>query len=347
MIRPFAVALIASLAPPTCAPVLADEAVERLEIETVIGHRPKPGRNPEVFDPLSDPRWLAGFRETFPTEIPEELKKVDALTRMQKMKRIVACADGWYYPFSHTAPNADPPGIDIELLREIAKRQGWKVDIVWADTKINLDVAFRRTIDKGYCDIFTGLTVSGEDDALDRHKLYFTRPYIGLGFVLAVNGKAAEIKSIDDIKRAGLKVGVPMLTPMEEYVRSQGIAHELYYQNQRVIEAMLKGQVDAGMIWTGALALARKVYNVDFKPVPGYVPQPGHRWNGAWGINVREKELKVFLDAELEAMLKSGELQRVVESYNVPFYPPWDDAPMPSTGSFTEKDSRAMRTTRD
>jgi ABC-type amino acid transport substrate-binding protein len=324
----------------------AEMEAEELELEIVTEQRQKPKRNPDVFDPLSDPRWLAGFRETFPTEIPDELKSVDALTRTKAMKRLVACVDGWFYPFSHTAARSEPPGIDIELLRIIAKRQGWKIDIVWADTKINLDVAFRRTIDKGYCDIFTGLAISGEDDALDRHLLEFTKPYIGLGFVLAVRGKAENVRSLDDIKRLGYRVGVPMLSPMEDYVRKEGIPHELYFQNQRVIEGMVKGEVEAGVIWSGAVALGRKTHQMEFNAVPGYVPLPGQRWNGAWAVNRKETGLREFIDQEFDALLKDGEIRRIVESYHVPFFAPWDDAPKPSTGTFTEKDSRAIRTVR-
>lgn len=340
-------ALLLSLALFAGADLAWAEDIEELEVELVTAPRDKPKRNPEVFDPLNDLRWQAGFRESHPTAIPDELKNVDALTRSKAMKRIVACVDGWFYPFSHTAPKAEKPGIDIDLLRIIAKRHNWRVDIVWADTKINLDVAFRATIDKRYCDLFTGLAISGEDDALDRHDLVFTRPYVGLGFVLAVQGKAAHMKSMDELKQAGIKVGVPMLTPADEYVKKEGIPHESYYQNVRVVEAMVKGEIDAGILWTGALGAARKRFNVELTPVPGYVPPPGHRWNGAWAVNTREKEFREFIDQEFEEMLKNGEMRRIIESYNVPFFAPWSDAPQASTGTFKEKDSRSMKVRRD
>ena len=137
--------------------------VQELETETVIGKKQKwdPKKtHPEVFDPVNNERWRAGFRESFTTEIPEELKTVDALTRIRAMKRIVACADGWYYPFSRTAPKSEAPGIDIDILRDIAKRHEWKLDIVWANSGISLGYAFSATIDKGYCDFFVGLVHS-------------------------------------------------------------------------------------------------------------------------------------------------------------------------------------------
>jgi ABC-type amino acid transport substrate-binding protein len=290
----------------------------------VIGVRERvPRKHPEVFDPVNDERWRAGFRETFPTEIPEELKGADALTRTRKMGRIVACADGWYYPFSATAPSSEPPGIDVEILRAIAKRNGWRSDIIWANTGINLGLAFRNTIDRGYCDFFMGLTITGEDTDIERHHLTFTDPYVGLGFVLAVQGKAENLRTLEDVRAAKLRVGVLMFSPMEEYVRANQIAHELYYQNQRLIDGMVKGEVDAGMIWSGALAVARKKYDVDFKMVPGYVPPVGQRWNGAWALPEKEKPMREFLNQELGRMLQEGEIRHIVESYHVPFFPPF------------------------
>ena len=311
---------------PSIAPLGAAQILQ-MEPEEVIGvQRQKPTKpNPEVFDPLNDERWKAGFREAHPTAIPDELKDVDALTRAKARRRIVACADGWYYPFSRTAPRSEPPGIDIEILRLIAQGQEWKFDIVWANTGVNLGYAFRTTIDKGYCDLFLGLVATGEDTDVQRHNLVFTQPYLGLGFVLAVQGKARAVKDLDELKRAKLKVGVLMFSPMEDYIRANDIDHELYFQNQRLIDGMVKGEVDAGLIWSGALAVAWKDYKADFKMVRDYVPPAGQRWNGAWAVQKSEPQLKQFLDEALTDLLKKGDIRRIVESYHVPFFEPFPD----------------------
>ncbi len=303
------------------------EGVRQLDPEVVVGHRKRVKADPEVFSPLHNKLWLAGFKETFPSEIPEELKNVDALTRAKKLGRLVACADAWYYPFSITARSTEPPGIDIEILRAIAARQGWRVEIVWANTGpgAGLDTAFRRTIDKGYCDVFTGLIVTGEDDEVERHKLMFTQPYIGLGFVLVVQAEASGVRSLEDVKRDNIRIGVLMFSPMERYIRVHNIPHELYFQNQRLIDGMIKGEVAAGMMWSGALATLKRDYETDIEMVPGYVPGKDQRWNGVWALPQKETELKQFLDEQFAAMLDSGELQRIVEGYGMPFYPPFQE----------------------
>ena len=300
--------------------------VPQLETETVIGKKQKwdPKKtHPEVFDPVNNERWRAGFRESFATEIPEELKHVDALTRIRSMKRIAACADGWYYPFSRTAPQSETPGIDIDIVRDIAKRHGWRLDIVWANTGINLNYAFTTTIDKGYCDFFVGLVHSDDDDDIRAHHLVYTKPYMGVGFVLAVQGKAAKVKTLAEIKAKKLKVGVPMLSPMEEYVRANKMEYELYSQSHGLIDGMVKREVDAAMMWSGAVAVAKNDYDVEFDVAPDFMPQPGQRWNGVWVVKEKETQLRAFLDDELQMMLKQGKIQSIVESYYMPFYAPF------------------------
>ena len=301
------------------------DPIRVLEPEVVLGHRKRVRADPEVFSPAHNKLWLAGFKETFPSAIPEELKNVDALTRSKKLGRIVACADAWYFPFSVTARATEPPGIDIEILRAIAARHNWRVEIVWANTGpgASLDAAFRRTIDKGYCDVFTGLIETGVDDEVKRHHLMFTRPYIGLGFVLVVQGAATDARNLEDIKRDGIRIGVLMGSPMEDHIRTTEMAYELYFQNQRLIDGLVKHEVDAGMMWSGAFATMKRDYDTDVEIVPGYVPTIDQRWNGVWALPKDEIEFKQFLDLELASMLDSGEIERIVKKYATPFYAPF------------------------
>jgi len=85
-------------------PQLRAEQVIELQPEYVYGRNRKPRmgyRKPEVFDPLSDQFFQSGYRD-FPP-IPDELKTVDAMTRSEKMGRMLVCADGWFWPYSRTA----------------------------------------------------------------------------------------------------------------------------------------------------------------------------------------------------------------------------------------------------
>jgi len=61
---------------------------------------------------------------------PDEI--ADTLLRSKAKGKLIACADPYNFPYA--AQNSDPPGFDIEIIREIAKRGGMRLEMVWADT---------------------------------------------------------------------------------------------------------------------------------------------------------------------------------------------------------------------
>jgi polar amino acid transport system substrate-binding protein len=304
------------------------QQVFELEPEYVYGRnrRPRIGyQKPEVFDPLSDRLYQSGYRNFPPTAIPDELKEVPAMERVQKMGRILACADAWFWPFSRTARNNEPPGLEIELLQAIAKKHGWDVSIAWVNTgmRFGVGVTFSSSIDKGICDIFLGLTYTGDDHHMPKHKVAFTKPFMSTGYVMVVQGPAADVKTLDEAKEKGVKVGVPAYSPMSEYAQAHDIPVETFFQNYQVIDALIRGQVNAAMIWSGAISQAKLEHpEAEFEMVKGYVPPDEMRFNNNWGIKEKETELLKFINDEFDAMLKSGETKRLSERYGIPFYPP-------------------------
>jgi polar amino acid transport system substrate-binding protein len=303
-----------------------------LEPEYVYGRNRKPRlgyRKPEVFDPLSDQLYQSGYRDYPPTAIPEELKDVDAMTRVQKMGRILACADGWFWPFSRTARKNEPSGIEIEIMQAIAKKHGWEVDVSWVNMATRFGpgapgAAYSRSIDKGVCDVVFGVTITGDDHHMPMHQLVFTRPFMSTGFVLVTQGPAKAAKTLDDIKNMHIKIGVPAYSPMSEYAQSHGFEYSTFFQNYQVIDALTRHEVDAAMIWSGSISQARLEHpEAEFEMAKGYVPVPEMRWNSAWVVKAKETELLQFIDAAFDDMLKSGEIKRIVERYGMPFYPPF------------------------
>lgn len=316
-------------------PALAANVAE-LEKEIVLGRpRPKVAQlgyvEPEVFNPITDHLYQGGYRYGGPpVEIPQEVRYLTAIGRVTAMKRIIACTDAWYYPFSHTAPRNEPPGIDIEILDAITKKHGWEYSILWANTGVyrgGLGLAFRQTINRGHCDLFLGLIATGEDDHMTRNQMTFTKPYLGIGFVLVHQGKVPKARSLIDLKGKGFKIGVPAYTPMEESARSLGIPVVTYFQNNRVIDGLLRGEVDAVMVWGPSIPVANRDKNVELAMSEGYVPMPGQRFNGAWGVKAKEDGFLEMLNQDLAEMMANGQLRRIVEKYGVPYFDPFPDAP--------------------
>jgi ABC-type amino acid transport substrate-binding protein len=291
--------------------------------------RPRMGyTKPEVFDPLSDRLYQSGYRDFPPTAIPEELKDVDAMTRIRGMKRILACADGWFWPFSRTARRNEPAGLEIELLQAIAKKHEWEVDMAWVNMVTRWGPggpggAYGRSINKGVCDIVLGLTESGDDHHMEPNGLVFTAPFMSTGFVLVTQGPAKGVKSLDDAKAQNIKVGVPAYSPMSEYAEANGIPYSTFFQNYQVIDALVRGEVHAAMLWSGSVSQARLSRpEAEFEMVKGFVPPPDVRWNSVWVIKAKEVELKAFIDEAFAEMTKSGEIRRLAERYGVPYFPP-------------------------
>jgi polar amino acid transport system substrate-binding protein len=312
-------------------PATAADVFE-LEPDYVYGRNRKPHlgyRKPEVFDPLSDQLYQSGYRDFPPTAIPDELKQVDALTRTQKMGRIMVCADGWFFPFSRTVHKNEAPGIDIEIVQSIAKKHGWEVDISWVNMATRFGPggpggAYGRSIDRGICDIVTGLAETDDDHHRAGHKLVFSQPYMSTGFVLVTQGSARQLRTLDDVKAQHVRIGVPAYSPMHEYVQANGFEFVTFFQNYQVVDALIRGEIDAAMLWSGAISKARLEHpEAEFEMAKGYVPIPAMRWNSVWVIKEKETELKQFIDEAFAAMLKSGEIKRIVERYGVPFYPPF------------------------
>ena len=320
-----------AMPPESTAQESADPDLFELEVEYVYGRNrgPKMGyTKPEVFDPINDKLYRAGYKNYRPIGVPVELKKVDAMTRVKTMQTIIACADGWFWPFSRTARNNEPAGLEIEILQEIANKHGWTVEMSWVNMATRFGPgapggAYDLSINRGVCDLVMGLTISGDDHHMAPNGLEFTKPFMSTGYVMVTQGPARQAKNLDDIKRMNLRVGLPAYSPMSEYAAAHGIPHDTFFQNYRVVDAMIQRQVDAAMIWSGSISQAKLDRpEAEFEMVKGYVPIPEMRWNSAWVIKKREVDFKKFIDDAFTEMLRTGEIKRIVERYGMPFFPP-------------------------
>jgi ABC-type amino acid transport substrate-binding protein len=247
----------------------------------------------------------------------------DALGKAKAKGKLVACSDPYNYPYA--VQDADPPGFDVEIVREIAKLGGMSLGVSWVSTasRGGTSRAFRNSILKKTCDVFVGMSDSGDDDML-MGQLVFTKPYLGVGYVLVVQGGAEKLKTIEDLKQAKIKVGVAMSTPADDFLFSNGITRELYLDNRRIMQGMAKGEVDASMVWATAVAVARKEHpGAKFQMVKDYVPVEAHRWNLNFVVRKQDKSLVEFINNGVDTLLSNGKIKQIVESYEVPFYPPF------------------------
>lgn len=253
----------------------------------------------------------------------DPLESSDKLVRAKARGMLTACADP--YEFPHAQQNTDPPGFDVEILRAVAKRADMRLDLVWVNTASRGGTAraFRQSILAGKCDVFLGMSDSGDDDML-MNKLVFTRPYLGMGYVLVTQGRAAGMTTLEEFKNANIKVGVSMSTPMDDYLFMNKIPRDMQMGSKRILDAMMKGDIEASMLFSTTLGTVKQDYPMaTFKLVPGFVPLEGLRYNAAWVVRKQDKSLLAFINEGLDGLLESGKIKEIVERYGVPFFPPF------------------------
>jgi|TARA_B100000315_G_C14323418_1_gene471863 ABC-type amino acid transport substrate-binding protein len=146
---------------------------------------------------------------------------------------------------------------------------------------------------------------------------------MGLGFILVVRGAAVGATQLADLR--DVKIGVPMSTPVDGYLFDNGYDRELYLGNRRVMKGIAEGEVDAALVWSPNLAVAKQEFpDVDFGVVPGYVPEADLRWNVAMVLPKDRSDLKRFVDDSIDEMVANGEVKRIVEKYGAPYFPPFE-----------------------
>jgi len=253
---------------------------------------------------------------------PDEI--TDTLEKAKAKGVLTACAYPYTYPFAQI--NSDPPGFDVEIFRALAKRAGMRTEMYWVNVRSRASVqrAFRDSILANRCDVFLSLGDSGDDDdEMGMNRLTFTRPHMSLAYVLAVQGKAEGMKSLEELKEAGIKIGVNMSTPADAWLFDNKYDRSLYFGDDRVMKGMVDGEIDAALIWAPSFSSAKQRYpDAKFHLVSGYAPLPEHRFNMRFAVRKEDKSLLEFLNQGIAEMLSNGKIKQTVESYNVPFYAP-------------------------
>ena len=249
----------------------------------------------------------------------------DTLERSKSKGVLFGCA--YPYTFPSAQINANPPGYDVEIFRELAKRGGMQIEMHWVMVRSRASVqrAYRESILAKRCDVFLNLGDSGDedDDATGMDRMAFTKPHLSQAYVLAVQGKADGMKSIQEVHKAGVKIGVNMSTPADNWLFEEGIPRALYFGEERMMKAMADGEIDAALLWTPSFGAAKRTFpNSKFHLVEGYEPLAEHRYNTRFGVRKEDQTLLKFLNEGIDELSVNGTIKKIVESYNVPYYAP-------------------------
>ncbi|MBE6393931.1 MAG: transporter substrate-binding domain-containing protein [Lentisphaerae bacterium] len=213
-------------------------------------------------------------------------------------KKLVVVTNAAFPPYEYVA-NRKIEGIDPHIIREIASRLGYTIEI--QDMSFDSVIA---AVQSGKADIAaSGITVTEER----KKQVAFSLPYVVAEQVIIVP-QTSKIAAGRDLK--GKRVGVQHGTTGDMYV-SKHIGEPQRYKDSAVaVAALLSGKLDAIVIDTEPA----EVY-VKQRPSLKRLSEPLTFEEYAFAFNRNNRELLDGFNAELEKMLKSGEVAQIIKMY--------------------------------
>lgn len=213
--------------------------------------------------------------------------------------------DVTYAPFEYQAEDGKSyVGIDMDIMRAVAKEEGFKVDIKALGFNAAVQALEANQIDG----VMAGMTVSPERQV----KFDFSESYYDSGVAMAV-GANSTIKSLDDLK--GKKVAIKVGTSSAEFVNSikkqYNITTTTFDDSSNMYDDVMTGNSVAAF---------------DDKPVLAYGIKNGIKMKivgetyekGEYGFAVKKgtnKELLTKFNSGLKKLKANGEYKKIVDKY--------------------------------
>ena len=233
-------------------------------------------------------------------------------TTSDKMKKIspkkdkyVIASDTAFAPFEFQDSNNEFTGIDVDLLKEAAKMQGFNIEMKFIGFSAAVQAVENHQADA----MIAGMTITPE-----REKSFdFSTPYFESGIQLAVKKGNDKIQSYKDLK--GKKVGVKVGTESADYIMNHkdeyGYTVKQFDTADQLYDAVKVNAVDAIM---------------DDYPVIGYAISQGQALQtpikrvtgGKYGFAVKKgqnPELIEMFNEALAEMKRTGKYDQIVNQY--------------------------------
>jgi glutamine transport system substrate-binding protein len=225
--------------------------------------------------------------------------------KSKKEKVYKVGVDTTYPPFEYKDGN-DYKGIDIDLIKAIAKKEGFKIElnpmdfggIIPAMQANQLDVAI------------AGMSITDE-----RKKIVdFSDPYFDAGLIVVVKSDNKDIKSADDLK--GKTVAVKKGTSGAKYALDNaaklGIQVVQFNDSPAMFQEVSNGNADALLEDYPVITYAIAQKDLGLKTV-------GDRLNGdQYGIAVlkgQNKDVMEKINKGLAELKKDGTYDKIIETY--------------------------------
>ena len=219
-------------------------------------------------------------------------------------EKYIIGTDTTFAPFEFTNSDGELVGIDMDLLRAIAKDQGFEVEI----RQLGFDAAVQALQSNQVDAVMAGMSITDE-----RKKTFdFSDPYFTSGIQLGVLD-SSDVQSLDDLdgKTVAVKTGTQGQTFAEENQEKYGFKVTPYQDTTDMVDAVKAGQAVG--------------YFEDF-PVLAYGIQQGSGFRlvgepelgGEYGFAVNKgqhPELVEMFNKVLANLKASGDYDKIVDTY--------------------------------
>lgn len=213
-------------------------------------------------------------------------------------------SDSSFAPFEYQNSSNKYTGFDMELIKAIAKQQGFNITI----SNPGFDAAL-NAVQSGQADgVIAGMTIT------DARKDIFTfsDPYYTSNIILAVK-KGSSIKSYENLKgkTVGAKNGTASYTWLEENANKYGFEVRAFDEASSMYDSLNAGSIDALMDDEAVLAYAIKQGRNFETPIKGEA-------SGDVGFAVKKgtnAELIEMFNNGLAALKKNGQYDKLVKKY--------------------------------
>ncbi|HUM08903.1 MAG TPA: hypothetical protein VLT37_08535 [Acidocella sp.] len=209
---------------------------------------------------------------------------------------------------------------DRAVAQAVAARSGLRAEFVKLNTgddgvdgdgddaKIDLGEVFAKMAEQ--CDLIMGVPVEPNGAGVP-HGMQATRPYERTGFVMATTG--APVRNFDAMA-ATTDVGVDFLTVPNSYFDTRTAhAEHVYYTNDDLLAALLKGEVGAAMVWQPWLVWEEAAHPHNLRT--GVMNMPDAAWNVVALYTPRAAAQAQAFNQGLERLEQAGQLKALVAPY--------------------------------
>lgn len=221
-----------------------------------------------------------------------------------RKEQYVIASDTSFAPFEYQNDTGKYTGFDMDLIKAIAKQQGFKIKI----NNVGFDAALNAVQSSQADGTIAGMTITDERKGI----FDFSDPYYTTNIILAVK-KGSNITSYDDLKgkTVGAKNGTSSYDFLASHKDKYGYKLKAFDEASTMYDSLNSGSIDALM---------------DDEPVLAYAIQQGRQFetpikgepSGQVGFAVKKgsnPELIEMFNNGLAALKKDGTYDKLVKKY--------------------------------